>query len=58
MSNQNEQLLKAANHFLDLYADEKDSITPDSIHEWWCATEDQYEGIEYEDVKKEILSKL
>lgn len=48
----------AANHFLDLYADEikaKESISADMIYEWWGQTKDQYPSAEYEEVEKAIL---
>lgn len=55
-------LTVAANHFLDLYKDDLNEADAQTInntmHEWWGATCDQYEGLEYEDVKKAILSKL
>jgi hypothetical protein len=56
------QVEKAAAHFLDLYQDDltapDESVAKNTIHEWWGMTQDQYEGVCYEDVKKEILSKL
>jgi hypothetical protein len=51
-------LERATKHFLDLYADEKESITPDTIHEWWGMTEEQYDGVDYEELKEKILSQL
>ncbi len=56
--NKTATLEKAAKHFLDLYADEIESVTPDTIHEWWGMTEDQYEGVEYEELEEKILSQL
>ena len=29
-------------HFIDLYADEIQQVTPDCIYEWWMLTADQY----------------
>lgn len=53
---------KAANHFLELYKDDLTNadaqVAENTIHEWWGMTEDQYEGVEYEDIKEAIMKEL
>lgn len=55
-----EAVNKAANHFLDLYADEikedPDQISRDMVFEWWVATKDQYPGVKELDVEKVIFN--
>lgn len=43
----------AANHFLELYAEEIRAweVTPDTIHEWWTMTKDQYPDVELPEVE-------
>lgn len=45
------QIEAAANHFVELYADEiaEGEITGDTIHEWWGQTVDQYSELSRED---------
>jgi hypothetical protein len=44
----------AADHFIQLYKDEMENVTTDSIFEWWTQTKDQYPGVEYNDVENII----
>lgn len=45
-------------HFTSLYAEELQSVTPDTIFEWWSQTKDQYADVNYEDVEKAILNAI
>lgn len=51
-----EVLTQIANHFVELYSDEIESVTPDMISEWWGMTCDQY-GCSQEN-KGEVLSQI
>lgn len=60
MSTTTTHVQAAANHFIDLYADEikAGEVTEDCIYEWWTQTKDQYEGVDYDDVESAILEKI
>ncbi|OZI05105.1 hypothetical protein BWI93_27210, partial [Siphonobacter sp. BAB-5385] len=48
-----DQIEKAADHFIELYAEEikNNELTEDTLHKWWTQTRDQYEDVDYDDVK-------
>jgi hypothetical protein len=46
------QTQEAANHFIELYSEEIEAneVTPDTIHEWWGQTVDQYPVLTMDDL--------
>lgn len=46
------QKQEAANHFINLYSEEIEAgeVTPDTIHEWWTQTVDQYSDLSIDDL--------
>ena len=50
-------------HFINLYADELDNVTPDWIYEWWSLTSDQYnidrgDDEIYDEIERAIFKKI